>query len=474
MAAFALALALGAGEAARACSCAGTPTPRASFERAAAVFVGVVTKAEPDEKEDGEQVVRVRVEEAFKGAATGEEIVLRQPGHNCAPKYKAGERALLYVHLHAETKTWEVYGCDRSGALEQTPDDLLYLRALPGSATRSRLSGVLHHYEDGPDQSFSLVRNVAGARVKIFGEKKTYEVVTDSNGVYELYDLPPGVYAIRPELPYGLKVRFPMPFGERAESEVDGAVAVQLGEGGMAGSDFILGSDNVISGRVLDPQGNPMRDVCLELLSAEKAAPEGVPGRIFDCTDEGGRYSLEDVPPGRYLIAANDKDRPTGREPFPRTFYPGVLDRARAGVVAVGATQERAEGYDISLPKLLPTVEVSGRLLYRDGRPVVGERVSFRQGGVLSGGDGAMTDGEGRFAFRVLKGMAGTVGADVYVYEAKFATPCPDVSKILKEAEANAAYVETPPLRLAGDADATDLELFLPLSSCPLARGGND
>ena len=172
---FAFALLLAAPEPASACSCTGRPSPRQAYESAAAVFVGTVSRAVPDPKSDrediGEQVVHVQVEEAFKGAAAGTEIVLRQPGHNCAPKYKSGQRVLMYVHYHEDAKTWEVYGCGRGGDTLSAADDLLYLRALPGSARRSRISGTLVHYEDGPDHGFAHVGNVAGAKVRIIGEK---------------------------------------------------------------------------------------------------------------------------------------------------------------------------------------------------------------------------------------------------------------------------------------------------------------
>lgn len=242
---FAVALLPLAAARAEACSCFGYPSPADAYAGAVAVFVGSVVRATPDTAEKAESVVQTvvaRVDEAFKGARVGEEITFRQPSHNCAPKFSAGQRRLFYASYDAKAKTWEVHGCGRGSDLEGAADDLLFLRALPLSAQRNRVSGMLKHYEDGPNREFTLVERVAGAKVRIKGKHKTYEVTTNADGVYELYDLPPGTYTIEPALPSGLKVQFPMQFGPGDEN--NGVVTIKLEKRTCAGADFIINSDN--------------------------------------------------------------------------------------------------------------------------------------------------------------------------------------------------------------------------------------
>lgn len=252
-----------------ACSCGGLPSPAEAHAEADAVFVGSVVRATPGDAEQAAysaQTVAARVDEAFKGARVGAEITFRQPSHNCAPKFGAGRRYLFYASHDAKTKTWEVYGCNRGPDLGGSADDLLYLRALPLSARRNRVSGTLKHYEDGPEREFTLVERVVGAKVRIKGKHKTYEVTTNADGVYELYDLPPGTYTIEPELPSGLKVQFPMRFGPGDEK--DGAVTIKLEKRTCAGADFIVSSDT-------PPGGNRPGSVAIEtepvLFDAEKS-----------------------------------------------------------------------------------------------------------------------------------------------------------------------------------------------------------
>lgn len=457
---------------ARACSCFVYPSPAEAFEGATAVFVGRVARATPETSKKAyfnKQTVVALVEEAFKGARVGQEIVFTQPSHNCAPKFDARARLLFYATYDPKAKTWEVPGCNRGSDLEGAADDLLYLRALPLSAERNRVSGVLSHYEDGPDKGFSLVEHVAGAKVRVKGRDKTYEVTTNADGAYELYDLPPGEYTIEPELPFGLKVRFPMRFGPAGGGE---GVTVKLAEKTGAGSDFVLSSDNSIVGRVLGPGGVPMPDACVELFTASKA--EGG-GRIFDCTDAEGRYKLEDVPPGKYLIAANDDGRLSGAEPFPVVFYPGTFERGKASVVTVGRGDSRT-GYDVAVPSLHPTVTLSGVLLYSDGRPAAGATVTFK----ISQADAryeqtayASTDDAGRFTLAVLKGVPGRLYADSYVYEGKFEQPCPEMKKLIEKGGDNATLL-TNSVAVEADRDAPDLRLVFPVPFCPLKKKDDD
>jgi hypothetical protein len=460
------------------CTC-GVESPADAFDGATAVFVGRVVRTaehEADKVSEAGQTAVALVEESFKGARVGREIVFEQPNSTCTPTFDAGERLLFYANYAKKTKTWTVYGCGRTSNLERAADDLLYLRALPLSAERNRVSGMLEHYEDGPDRGFKLVERLAGVKVRVKGKDKTYEAMTDSNGVYELYDLPPGKYTIEPELPFGLKIRFPMQFGPGVYSPGgEGPVTVELTEKTCAGADFILNSDNSIGGRVLGPGGVPLPGVCVELLTAAKAESDPY-GRIFGCADADGRYKLGQVPPGRYLVVANAGGWVTGDTPFRTAYYPGTFERERASVLTIGRGDSRTD-LDIAVPELFPTVSLSGVLVYSDGRPAAGMSVSFIAAPPDTrrpASSSARADEAGRFSLKAIRGVPGYLQANFYAYEGAFEKTCPAVKSLIEKGDGRAVTVETPPVVVSAADDTSDLRVVFPVPFCAPKKREND
>jgi hypothetical protein len=72
----------------------------------------------------------------------------------------------------------------------------------------------------------------------------------------------------------------------------------------------------------------------------------------FGQTDDSGRYRLENIPPGRYTIAAGLVDFPT--------FYPGVTSLTQARIITVTSGSTIA-GVDFSL-KRSTGIRVSGHV----------------------------------------------------------------------------------------------------------------
>lgn len=469
------ALFAGMWESAAACSCGGSPSPCQSYAGASAVIIGNVKGVRPDapgdERYEGAQTVRVQIERTFKGEVS-DELTLRQPGHNCAPKFKPGDRWLMYVHFDEKGRAWEVYGCGRSGPLERTGDDLRFLNALPDSAARTRISGEIARYEDDPERGFTRVAPITGAKVRVAGEGKTYEIGTDADGVYEIYDLPPGKYSVTPELPPGLKLRFPMPFGPLAGHGEGPSLLFELGPGTCAGSDFLLNSDTLVGGKVLNADGEPLPEVCLSLMPADKVANPYF--RINDCTDKDGRYELDDIPPGRYLIVVNEDGRLSGDEPFPTAYYPGVFERDRAAAVNVGEGEKRAD-FDIRIPSLLPTRTISGVVRYADGRPAAEALVQFKVDPAKPPHEDNNTgkaDAEGRFSLKVLRDAAGSLTGLIYASEER-ALRCTEMRKLIAGRPKLINDVRTKPVRVAAGPSRHNVVLAFPFTDCPEKSGGN-
>jgi len=80
----------------------------------------------------------------------------------------------------------------------------------------------------------------------------------------------------------------------------------------------------------------------------------------FSVADDAGRYRLENIPAGRYYIAAGRVDVPT--------FYPAALDRSKATAVSISAATPIA-GIDITLQDVS-----GGNSVVRGGRGGIGGR----------------------------------------------------------------------------------------------------
>lgn len=138
--------------------------------------------------------------------------------------------------------------------------------------------------------------------------------------------------------------------------------------------DFTLERGGVITGRVVDGNGQPVigesvvvtarLDENGKLLEEERFSFM----RQMDAqTDDKGAYRLYGLQPGRYKVSAGRGGEKGimsvgfGNRIYTKTFYPDVTDIARAEIIEVSAGSE-ATAIDITLGKLTPTYTATGRV----------------------------------------------------------------------------------------------------------------
>jgi hypothetical protein len=305
---------------ARACSCGPTPTVLDSYERADVVVVTRAVSVERSEKVapegrmgdaehyvDGVKSTTMRVERVYKGRLkVGDEMVFAQGGGaDCVWTFSeksVGQQFLFYLASpEGRSKKWLGFGCGRSNDLQSAADDTLYLNKLDKVRGKTRLSGTI-----GFDVVVGL--SVGGRLLRVGGGKKTYEVRTDVNGVYEIYDLPPGRYTVEPEVPAGWKVngyRLGYSSGFAGDGGDDprrspARIPVLIEAGKHAGLDIHFDIDNAVRGVIYDAEGVPMNGVCLDLVPAD-----GTKGAyLADCTEVGGATSSSSTTTGRFRAAS--------------------------------------------------------------------------------------------------------------------------------------------------------------------------
>lgn len=482
---------LGTSQTTRACSCGPRPTVLDSYDRSDVVIIVraiSVEKAEDTNERhyvDGVRSATMVVERVFKGnLKVRDELVFGQGGGaDCIWTFdekSIGRQFLFYLNTpdklsdlpylpSKDPGLWFAFGCGRSTGLGGATDDLLYLENMARVRGKTRISGTIGGWQN-PDL------NVEGKRIKIIGPKKTYSAKTDKEGVFEIYDLPPGKYLVEPETPSGWKID---PYWiryspsvvrndyEEAELKSPKQVAIILEPKKHAGVDIVFAIDNVIRGKVLDPKGKPMDRVCVYLLAPGQQEGWGSHG----CTDEKGRFEITSIPQGQYVLVANQDGKLSDREPFQRLYYPNVSEREQAAVITIGPG-DTINDINIVVPKLAETITIEGVLRYSDGKPVPGEWINFKATSTdknISGDVSEQTDSAGRFSLKVLKGLNGELAGEDWLLEGLYKN-CPKVDELLAKSGRNNTTVHSNIIKLETNQDSYNLELTFPFPRCEKAK----
>lgn len=491
-----------------ACSCGPRPTVLDAFDGSDVVIIGRVISVEKvrfnskvknaakeeesDEKDestgqhyvDGVRSATLVVERVFKGnLKVRDEIIFGQGGGaDCIWTFNdesVGDQLLLYLatpeklskspHLPSDDPgLWFAFGCGRSRGLAGATDDLLYLENMSKRRGKTRISGSIGGWQN-PDLP------VEGKRIKIIGPKKTYVTKTDKDGVFEIYDLPPGKYLIEPETPSGWKLdSYWLRYSpsvvlndyQQAELKAPNQVAIMLEPKKHAGVDMAFTIDNTVRGNVLSPNGRPMHQVCVYLWRLEQEKGYGP----SDCTDENGRFEITSVPQGQYVLVVNNDGKLSSREPFRTLYYPNVSERERAAVITIGPG-ETIDDINIVVPKLEETITAEGVVRYSDGKPVAEEWVEFKvnKREDKSGDVSEKTDSAGRFSLKILKGLSGELSAEDFLMEGYY-KDCPKVDELIAKSSHRSTTVQTNIIKIEAEQNRYNLELVFPFPRCEKAK----
>lgn len=183
-------------------TCVGSENICGAYTGAEAVVTAKLVKIKGslvDNKYQG-QTLDFEVERSFKGLKekTFQVFQVKTPGTWWYWDKDIGKTLLLYLYKEKEKNFYNILQCSRSGEADKSTDALSWLEKLPGSLARNRISGTL--WVSNP---WAALSNVG---VKISNSKNSYDLVTDKNGMFEIWDVVPGDYSIVSQIPPGLSL----------------------------------------------------------------------------------------------------------------------------------------------------------------------------------------------------------------------------------------------------------------------------
>ena len=158
-----------------------------------------------------------------------------------------------------------------------------------------------------------------------------YVATTDEGGAFSLDDVAPGQYQVEVRRSGYVRAFF------GSDSDMLPRVPLTIAPGReIPDLDFTLTPQSVLTGRVLDPDGDPLEGVRVMLLQemdwgdGKRLAPRNQGQTV---TDDQGAFRIAGLGPGAYVLAAAYGD--TGRhrgtrhgheQTYPDLYYPDVLD----------------------------------------------------------------------------------------------------------------------------------------------------
>jgi len=444
-------------------ACGPRPTVLDNYEQSEAVVIARVLSVEVEkDSTDGRGAAALVVEKVYKGKLRLDDNIWfwtdNQRGQLFNPTY-IGRQFLLYLLGPNDDNSWNGLGCGRTQAVEFATEDVLYLDKLRTHRGKTRVSGSYLFWPNSKSD------DVANKQIRISGENRTYLTKTDANGVYEIYDLPPGNYVLQPEIPTGWKTaRFPRPITELPFTKIIAphSQVFTLQAKKHVTVDLLFEPDNAVEGSVVGPDGRPLVHTSAHLWKPDQVDES----EIYGITDQSGHFRITSIPPGSYLLVLNQDGKLSTKEPFPRLFYPGVTDREKATLIDI-RIGETIKGIDVTVPSFAETIIVSGVLLFSDGKPVAGEWVSFEaneEQGVDRYNVGR-TDSMGRFTITILKGVKGEIVGE-YSPNVEEYEKCPELRDLIQAADGNSTEIRSSAIKFEGERSVVNLVLKFPFQEC--------
>lgn len=191
-----------------------------------------------------------------------------------------------------------------------------------------------------------------------------HKAVTDADGNYRIVNLLPGTYYVAPMSPLFVLT------DSNPVNQVGTPLLLSEGEN-VDDINFAMARSCVITGRVTEPDGRPVIEQRVSVVSADQPNQrQFFSPRLFQ-TDDRGVYRMFGLRAGRYKVVVGQNDdgfvsgQNAGRIGYPTSFYPNVTSAEQAKIVEL-AEGDQASNIDIVVSRTVPGFAVTGIIVNAD------------------------------------------------------------------------------------------------------------
>jgi hypothetical protein len=350
-----------------ACSC-GQPAPGkcASLKEEGDIFVGTVVAIEnppnddPTARDPGTGVSRYhfRIDEKFTDVPGAEvDVYSGRGGADCSFHFKQGEQYFVTPYSGEDGRLSATI-CSQTERARYAQARISELRARRDGGQIASLYGRLlrsqQPYSSVWDDNFEkpLTKSVVYLR----SSERSLSAQTDDDGVFRFYGVPAGKYTVTADLPSDLEI------AQQILSEPE--APIELPDSACYEHDVYALPTGKIIGRVLGPEGKPLRSGSVELFRADRYK-ENERG-WWEFQGDEGHFTFDHLSSGDYIIVFNQNNTIDTDAPFPRTFYPGVTDFKLARSIRLQAGQKVLDA-DFPVSGGRPTRELTVHVKAKSG-----------------------------------------------------------------------------------------------------------
>lgn len=443
-----------------ACSYVYIPSVYQSYRNASFVFVGKPVELKIVE---GQRLYRFETGEIFKGLNKREIEINNGPVDNmCDYGFTIGENYLIYAFGNDEKKLYTGNFASRNESLINAQDQIYFLRELLKGKRESQIYGSVVRNDKNFNDIDAKITPLQNIKIRVEGNKKSFEALTDANGIYHINKIPRGEYTIKTVLPdvyenyYSSEENILVLKSGRVvtgenitlfkelskyerELEADYYSQGKISDGGY--TKFSILWNNRLKGKVFDLEAK-------ELSAKAKLMPISKP--FGDFSEESG-FGFGDffggITPGKYYLVTEINAPFSGKDKV-RYFYPQTEKPEDAVVIDVKGNDKLE--FNLTIP--LAERKLEGKVFWSDGTPIAGDVRIFLSNEQESGENkfGAdFLDGTGAFS------LSAYVGFEYWLYTEVFAENVfPEQTKLIR--------IETKPIKIKVERINEPLKILIP------------